>query len=113
MHPLSEFFGQNQSSSSQYGDDSMATKEAVKSGILADLRGIGGDLPEGVMTLIEALESGIKGEPIDDKKHMVTTNPKLLRGINIDTRTDRKAYPACVCHATDLQEQRDIDGKTR
>ncbi|KAF8540122.1 heme peroxidase, partial [Trichophaea hybrida] len=77
MHPLTEFFNQN-SSVSQYGDDSLATKEAIKTGILADLKGIGGDLPKDAMTIIEALEAALKGEPIDDKKLMMEKMIQLV-----------------------------------
>lgn len=71
MNPLAEFFKKNNAPQSNYGDDSGATKEAIKSGLLADLKGMGTDLPKDAMTIIEALEAGLSGEPIDDKKLMV------------------------------------------
>jgi len=60
---------------SELGDDTYATKEAVKSGILADFAGMGKDLPKDAMVAIEALSAAIKGEPIDDRKLMVSNCP--------------------------------------
>ena len=72
MNPLSEFFNKkNNASQSNYGDDTGATKEAIQTGLLADLKGMGTNLPKDAMTIIEALSAGLSGEPIDDKKLMV------------------------------------------
>ena len=71
MNPLSEFLKRDKAPQSNYGDDTGAAKEAIQSGLLADLKGMGTNLPKDAMTAIEALEAGLNGEPIDDKKLMV------------------------------------------
>jgi hypothetical protein len=75
MSLLSNLFNPNKISSSNYGDDSLADKEEIKSGILSDIKGMGADLPKDVLTVIEALQSAISGELIDDRKLMVTLEP--------------------------------------
>jgi hypothetical protein len=103
MSPLSNILNQNKPSSSNYGDDSLADKEALKTGILADLKGMGADLPKDVLTAIEALESALNGEPVDDKKLMVRFH--LSRSVSrvLEVLTfcaDGTAYTACGCDAT-------------
>jgi hypothetical protein len=103
MSPLANILNKNKAGSSNYGDDSLADKEALKTGILADLKGMGADLPKDVLTAIEALESALNGEPIDDRKLMVRFQRSRIVSRVTELLTpcaDGTAYTACVFAAT-------------
>jgi hypothetical protein len=60
------------SAPSHFGDETLASKKNVKTGILADLQGLIGNHSNDAATILEMIEHGISGAPIDDKSLLVS-----------------------------------------
>lgn len=75
MSFLSNLFGGGSSTSqSEYGDDSGATKEVTYTGVLEDLKAIGGNIPKDLQLLLETGAQTVSSGPVDDRKLVVSNS---------------------------------------